>query len=87
METVTSHFNVSCSAALSSDIDQQRLNRFLVPNQPSSLITKEFLRTGVLPKPRNETLVSVYSPGMQRDPIPDPYEVQTGEAAGDIESK
>ncbi|KAI0835936.1 hypothetical protein F5Y06DRAFT_114052 [Hypoxylon sp. FL0890] len=69
------------------DVARQSLNPFLVPNQPSSLITKEFLRTGVLPKPRNETLVSVYSPGMHRALIPDPYQVQTGVAAGDVESK
>ncbi|OTA54443.1 hypothetical protein K449DRAFT_401014 [Hypoxylon sp. EC38] len=56
---------------------------FQLPDQQSSLITKEFLRTGVLPKPRNETLVSVYSPCMHRAPIPDPYKVQTGAAAGD----
>ncbi|KAI0096815.1 hypothetical protein F4776DRAFT_677065 [Hypoxylon sp. NC0597] len=60
---------------------------FQLPNQPSSMITKDFLRTGVLPKPRNETLVSVYSPCMHRAPIPDPYKVQTGAAAGDVASE
>ncbi|KAI1412062.1 hypothetical protein F5Y13DRAFT_180412 [Hypoxylon sp. FL1857] len=60
---------------------------FQLPSQPSSLITKEFLRTGVFPKPQNETLVSVYSPGTHRAPIPDPYYVQTGAIAGDIEGK
>ncbi|KAI0376119.1 hypothetical protein F5Y04DRAFT_293194 [Hypomontagnella monticulosa] len=59
---------------------------FQLPDQPSSLITKEFLRTGVLPTPRYQTLVSVYTPCMHRAPIPNPYQIQTGAAAGDIES-
>ncbi|CAG9949457.1 unnamed protein product [Clonostachys rosea f. rosea IK726] len=59
---------------------------FQLPNHPSSLITKEFLRSGRLPEARNGTIVSVYSPGTRRDPIPDPYLVQTGTMGGEIES-
>ena len=57
-----------------------------VPNQPSSLITKEYLRTGTLPSARNESLVSVYTPGMHRTPVPDPYDVPTGAVTEDIDS-
>jgi hypothetical protein len=57
-----------------------------VPAQPSSLITKEYMRTGRLPDPRNDTLVSVYGPGMHLDPIASPYDVPTGATAGDIDS-
>ena len=54
-----------------------------VPTTPSTAITKEFLRTGVLPKARNETLVTVYEPGMKFGLIADPYDVPTGYQAGD----
>ncbi|KAK5132454.1 hypothetical protein LTR08_009065 [Meristemomyces frigidus] len=57
---------------------------FGLVHQPSTLLTKEFLRTGVLPTARNETLVTVYTPGMEREPIPDLYDVPTGPAAGDL---
>ena len=54
-----------------------------VPTAPSTLITKEFLRTGILPTKRNTTLVTVYEPHAKRAPIPDPYDVPTGLVAGD----
>lgn len=57
-----------------------------VPNQPSSILTREFLRTGTLPSARNETLVTVYSPGTVRAPIADPYDVPVGDGAGDVDS-
>ncbi|OCL11744.1 hypothetical protein AOQ84DRAFT_373710 [Glonium stellatum] len=57
-----------------------------LPSQPSSSITKEFIRTGKLPATRNETLVSVYAPGMQVRPIADPYDVPTGAIVGDVDS-
>ena len=45
-----------------------------------------FLRTGILPSAVNETLVTVYTPGMTRDPISNPYSVPTGERAGDVDT-
>jgi len=58
----------------------------LVVDQPSTKITKEFLNTGGLPKAQNSTLVTVYTPGMVRGPIEDPYLVPTGAEVGDIDS-
>ncbi|KAH8738411.1 hypothetical protein BGZ61DRAFT_526388 [Ilyonectria robusta] len=46
---------------------------FLDPGHHSTMITKEFLRTGKLPPAQDETLVSVYSPGTIRPPVSDPY--------------
>ncbi|OAA53447.1 protease [Niveomyces insectorum RCEF 264] len=57
---------------------------YQLPDAPSSLITREYLRTGVLPKPRDDALCSVHAPRTRRGPIPNPYLVQTGRAAGDI---
>ncbi|KAK1763255.1 hypothetical protein QBC33DRAFT_248438 [Phialemonium atrogriseum] len=48
---------------------------FLHESQTSTSITKEFLRTGRLPTPRHDTNVSVYSPGMHRPPVSNPYKV------------
>lgn len=47
---------------------------------------KDFLRTGILPSAMNGSQVSIYHPGMRRDAIPDPYDIQTGIIAGDIDS-
>lgn len=58
-----------------------------VVDQPSTTITKEFLRTGELPRPRHESLVSSYLPNMHRPPVSDPYKVPTGVVAGDIDSE
>lgn len=55
-------------------------------DQPSTKITKEYLKTGKLPAAQNSTLVTVYTPGMVRGPIDDPYLVPTGAKAGDIDS-
>ncbi|KAF4628966.1 hypothetical protein G7Y89_g9180 [Cudoniella acicularis] len=59
---------------------------FLLPDQPSTKITKAFLNTGVLPVAQESEFVSVYTPGMERRPIPDPYSVPTGALAGDVDS-
>jgi hypothetical protein len=61
---------------------------FSLSDQPSTAITKEFLRTGKLPTAKNsvEGRVSVYTQGMRRAAIPDPYQVATGEVAGDVNS-
>jgi hypothetical protein len=57
---------------------------FSLVDQPATAIMNEFLRTGVLPAARSDDRVSVYTPGMKRGPIPDPYSPPTGEVAGDI---
>jgi hypothetical protein len=59
---------------------------FSLVDQPAKIIEDEFLRTGVLPAARSDDRVSVYTPGMKRAPIPDPYSVPTGEVAGDVNS-
>jgi hypothetical protein len=46
----------------------------------------DFLNTGILPAAQESELVSVYTPGMMRQPISDPYEVPTGALAGDVDS-
>lgn len=56
-------------------------------NTPSSSISKEFIRTGVLPDAQNDTLVSVYRTGMEVAPIASPYDYPTGAIAGDIDSE
>jgi hypothetical protein len=58
----------------------------VVIDQPSTKITKDFLNSGNLPAAQNSTLVTVYTPGMVRGPIPDPYLVPTGAIAGDVNS-
>jgi len=50
------------------------------------MITKAFLNTGILPKAQNSTQVTVYTKGMTRAPISDPYLVPTGASAGDVDS-
>ena len=59
---------------------------FSLVDQPAKIIEDEFLRTGVLPAARSDDRVSVYTPGMKRGPIPDPYSVPTGEVVGDVNS-
>ncbi|KAK4969361.1 hypothetical protein LTR42_008628 [Elasticomyces elasticus] len=56
------------------------------PTQASTRITKEFLRSGVLPLKEDSTFVTVYEPGQCRRPIADPYCVPTGFQAGDVDS-
>lgn len=43
-----------------------------------------FLATGNLPAATNQTFATIYEPGSQRDPIPDPYSVPVGVEAGDM---
>ena len=58
-----------------------------VPEQESTRITKEFLRTGVLPCAKEDTFVTVYGPRAPREPpVANPYDVPTGFVAGDIDS-
>lgn len=60
--------------------------RISVPDQASTKITKTFLNTGVLPETQDSEFFSVYTPGMTRKPISDPYSVPTGALAGDVDS-
>jgi hypothetical protein len=46
----------------------------------------DFLNAGILPAAIEGELVSVYTPGMSRKPISDPYQVPTGAIAGDVDS-
>ncbi|KAJ7837987.1 hypothetical protein B0H14DRAFT_2790225 [Mycena olivaceomarginata] len=43
-----------------------------------------FLATGNLPAATNQTFATIYEPGSQRNPIPDPYLVPVGVEAGDM---
>jgi hypothetical protein len=45
-----------------------------------------FLRDGTLPKAQDTPQVTVYTPGMTRKPVSDPYKVPTGAEAGDVDS-
>lgn len=55
-------------------------------DQASTKITKDYLNTGKLPLAQNSTFVTVYTPGMKRGPVVDPYLVPTGAQAGDVHS-
>ncbi|MCJ1414852.1 hypothetical protein MMC32_001181 [Xylographa parallela] len=57
---------------------------FSLSDQPSTVMMKEFLSKGTLPKAMSNSSVTVYTPGMKRAPIPNPYDVPTGEVAGDV---
>jgi hypothetical protein len=57
---------------------------FSLTDQPSTAITKNFLRTGVLPGNISNALVTVYKGSTKGRKIPDPYSVPTGEVAGDV---
>ncbi|RFU28898.1 hypothetical protein B7463_g7452, partial [Scytalidium lignicola] len=59
---------------------------FLLVDQPSTKITKAFLNTGILPVAQESEFVSVYTPGMTRKPISNPYLVPVGALAGDVDS-
>ncbi|KAH8654995.1 hypothetical protein BGZ60DRAFT_546624 [Tricladium varicosporioides] len=50
---------------------------FQFVDQPSTNITKDFLRTGILPSARNDTQVTVYAPGVKFVGVEDPYLVPT----------
>jgi hypothetical protein len=57
---------------------------FSLIDQPSTAITKTFLSTGVFPEAMSDNGTSVFTPGMKRGVIPNPYDVATGEGAGDV---
>jgi len=59
---------------------------FSLIRQPATAITRDYLKTGILPKVSIGPLVSVYSPGMQPSNALDPYKVATGALAGDQDS-
>ncbi|KDQ19582.1 hypothetical protein BOTBODRAFT_170657 [Botryobasidium botryosum FD-172 SS1] len=53
---------------------------------PAYSAEMEFLATGELPSAIDETLVTIYTPGMQRGQIADPYTAPIGPPAGDTGS-
>ncbi|KDQ19584.1 hypothetical protein BOTBODRAFT_443473 [Botryobasidium botryosum FD-172 SS1] len=53
---------------------------------PAQLAEVTFIATGNLPSATDETLVTIYTPGMERGPIADPYTAPIGPAAGDTTS-
>jgi len=55
----------------------------IVPSPARSAFI-DFLVTGELPRATNQTFATIYEPGSKRDPIPDPYAVPVGSAAGDM---
>lgn len=57
-----------------------------MPYQYAVQVEKEFLRTGNFPLQVNHSSVTLYLPGQSRDPVSDPYSVETGYSAGDIDS-
>ncbi|MCJ1401946.1 hypothetical protein MMC11_005163 [Xylographa trunciseda] len=59
---------------------------FSLSDQPSTAMMKEFLSTGRLPEAMSNSQVTVYTPGMVRAPMPDPYSIPSGEVAGDVNS-
>jgi hypothetical protein len=69
-----------------SGILVQELIDLCTVNTPSSSISKEFIRTGVLPDSQNSSLVTVYRTGMEVAPIASPYDYPTGAIAGDVDS-
>jgi hypothetical protein len=67
-------------------LESTEIKIFIVVDQPSTKITMKFLNDGLLPAAQESELFSVYTPGMTRKPISDPYEVPTGAIAGDVDS-
>ncbi|KAF7350563.1 hypothetical protein MSAN_01616000 [Mycena sanguinolenta] len=49
-------------------------------------LARNFLRTGVMPKPSSDVAVTVIGPGGTRGPVPGAYDVPTGAIAGDLSS-
>jgi len=99
MLIVTADFDASAPTEWATDIfENQARNSVLVvrhgddhtsfslTDQPSTAMTVHFLRTGQLPclEDNVKGRVSVYTPGMRRPAISDPYSVATGEVAGDV---
>ena len=49
-------------------------------------IARNYLRTGVMPKPRSDTAVSIFGPGGMGRSVAGAYDVPTGAVAGDVSS-
>ncbi|KAF8143126.1 hypothetical protein K438DRAFT_1876739 [Mycena galopus ATCC 62051] len=47
-------------------------------------LARGFLATGIMPAAQNTSQITVIPPGGTRGPVPDPYDVATGAAAGDF---
>jgi hypothetical protein len=54
------------------------------PANAAQGIMADFIRTGVMPGPRDDGLITIVPPGGTRAPVPDAYDVPTGAIAGDI---
>ncbi|KAJ7628778.1 hypothetical protein FB45DRAFT_1059477 [Roridomyces roridus] len=55
------------------------------PAGSAAALSRNFLRTGSMPSPQDNTqVVTVIPPGGTRPPVPDPYDVPTGAVAGDV---
>jgi hypothetical protein len=59
---------------------------FLLKDQEAVGIEKTYLRTGILPAPKSDSSVTVYTKGQTRAPVMSPYLAATGTTAGDIDS-
>ncbi|KAJ6493438.1 Alpha/Beta hydrolase protein [Mycena sanguinolenta] len=59
---------------------------FPPPAAAAGDLARNFLRTGIMPKPSSNVKVTVIGPGGTRGPIPGAYDVPTGAAAGDMSS-
>ncbi len=57
-----------------------------VVDQQSTNITEAFLDTGILPVVQESEFVSLYMPGMVREPFSHPYSVPICALAGDVGS-
>ena len=79
-------FAESLSVILSRTLILTNLFFLTEPKLSAAAIIKDFLRTGILPPAQDNSTLSIYHHGMQRGPIPDPYDVPTGFIAGDIDS-
>ncbi|KAJ7291996.1 hypothetical protein C8J57DRAFT_1274354 [Mycena rebaudengoi] len=54
------------------------------PANAAQGIMADFIRTGMMPGPRDDGLITIVPPGGTRAPVPDAYDVPTGAIAGDI---
>ncbi|KAJ7255668.1 hypothetical protein C8J57DRAFT_1075388, partial [Mycena rebaudengoi] len=54
------------------------------PANAAQIVFSDFIRTGIMPSTRNDSLITIVPPGGTRAPVSDPYDVPTGALAGDI---
>ncbi|KAJ6493437.1 hypothetical protein C8R45DRAFT_989775 [Mycena sanguinolenta] len=87
---MTSDFDLTLPTELTTFAWQQAPESTLVtlptPAAAAGDLARNFLRTGIMPKPSSNVNVTVIGPGGTRGPIPGAYNVPTGAAAGDMSS-